>query len=111
MGSVVTPPVRLKDGARLYSVLHPAAPAAAGRRRVTVVLLHGWTLDNRLWRQQIAALPDRLGAPVRLLAFDLRGHGRSSAIRGSEATLEQLGDDLAEVIEQLVPRGRIVLAG
>ncbi|WP_432829828.1 alpha/beta fold hydrolase [Dactylosporangium sp. CA-092794] len=111
MGTVVSPPVRLKDGARLYSVLHPAAPAASGKRPVTVVLLHGWTLDNRLWRQQIADLPARLGAPVQLLAFDLRGHGRSSATHGADATLEQLGDDLAEVIEQLVPRGPVVLVG
>lgn len=110
MGTVVSPPVRLKDGARLYSVLHPA-DRVARRRPITVVLLHGWTLDNRLWQQQIADLPRRLGAPVQLLAFDLRGHGRSSATKGADATLEQLGDDLAEVITQLVPRGPIVLAG
>ena len=48
MGTVVPPLVRLKDGTRLYSVLQPEAPAPAGRRAVTVVLLHGWTLDNRL---------------------------------------------------------------
>jgi pimeloyl-ACP methyl ester carboxylesterase len=111
MGTVVSSPVRLKDGALLYSVLHPAAPAHRCRRPVTVVLLHGWTLDNRLWRQQIADLPARLGAPVRLLAFDLRGHGRSSATSGPDSTLEQLGDDLAEVIQQLAPRGPVVLAG
>ncbi|GAA2577744.1 alpha/beta hydrolase [Dactylosporangium fulvum] len=111
MGSVVSPLVRLKDGARLYSVLHPAAPSASGAPPVTVVLLHGWTLDNRLWRHQVADLAGRLGAPVRVLAFDLRGHGRSSATRGADATLEQLGDDLSEVIEQLVPEGPIVLAG
>ncbi|MEV6927697.1 alpha/beta hydrolase [Dactylosporangium sp. NPDC051485] len=109
MGTVVSSALRLKDGARLYSVLHPAV----GRhpRPVTVVLLHGWTLDNRLWRQQIADLPARLGTPVSVLAFDLRGHGRSSATHGADANLEQLGDDLAEVIEQLVPRGPVVLAG
>ncbi|WP_433050072.1 alpha/beta fold hydrolase [Dactylosporangium sp. CS-033363] len=111
MGTVVSKPVRLKDGARLYSVLHPAKASAVSRRPITVVLLHGWTLDNRLWRRQIADLPERLGAPVQILAFDLRGHGRSDATRGTTATLEQLGDDLAEVIEQLVPRGPIVLAG
>ncbi|MEU7866322.1 alpha/beta hydrolase [Dactylosporangium sp. NPDC049140] len=107
MGTVISSPVRLKDGARLYSVLHPAT----GRRPVTVVFLHGWTLDNRLWRQQIADLPECLGAPVRMLAFDLRGHGRSDATHGADATLEQLGDDLAEVIRQRVPRGPIVLVG
>jgi pimeloyl-ACP methyl ester carboxylesterase len=111
MGSIVTSPVRLADGGCLYSVLHPAPPGSPGRRPVTVVLLHGWTLDNRLWRQQIADLPERLGAPVRMLAFDLRGHGRSSATHGADATLEQLGDDLAEVLRQLVPRGPVVLVG
>src|SRR4051812_13921599 len=119
MGTVVTPPVRLPDGSRLYSVLHPAAPvpspgaAVEGRAQppVTVVLLHGWTLDNRLWRQQIADLPDRLGGPAQLLVFDLRGHGRSSATRGADATLEQLADDLAAVIEQVAPTGPLVLVG
>ncbi|MER7279772.1 alpha/beta hydrolase [Dactylosporangium sp. NPDC000244] len=111
MGTVAFTPVRVKDGAQLYGVFHPAAAKVPGQRPVTVVLLHGWTLDNRLWRQQIADLPERLGAPVQILAFDLRGHGRSDATRGSDATLEQLGDDLAEVIQQLVPRGPIVLCG
>jgi pimeloyl-ACP methyl ester carboxylesterase len=76
-----------------------------------VVLLHGWTLDNRLWLHQIADLPDRLGVPVQLLAFDLRGHGRSSATRGADATLEQLADDLAAVLEQVAPTGPLVLVG
>jgi len=111
MGTAVCAPVQLKDGARLYTVLHPAAPTVPGRRPITVVLLHGWTLDNRLWRRQIAELPERLGAPVQILAFDLRGHGRSDATHGADATLEQLGDDLAEVIRQRAPRGPIVLVG
>ncbi|MFC5001714.1 alpha/beta fold hydrolase [Dactylosporangium cerinum] len=118
MGTVVSSSVvRLADGAGLYSVLYPPASDGAGAARtpVTVVLLHGWTLDNRLWRQQIADLPARLGAvvdmPVQLLTFDLRGHGRSSATSGTDATLEQLGDDLAEVLDALVPTGPVVLVG
>ncbi|WP_433079464.1 alpha/beta fold hydrolase [Dactylosporangium sp. CA-052675] len=111
MGTVAFTTVQVQDGARLYGVLHPAASRIPGQRPVTVVLLHGWTLDNRLWRRQIADLAERLGAPVQILAFDLRGHGRSDATRGSDATLEQLGDDLAEVIQRLVPRGPIVLCG
>jgi pimeloyl-ACP methyl ester carboxylesterase len=114
--STTTSTVRLADGARLYSVLHTGGSRPGTRGApVTVVLLHGWTLDNRLWRQQITDLPARLGAlgvgPVRLLAFDLRGHGRSSATSGTDATLEQLGDDLAAVITELVPDGPIVLVG
>ncbi|MFF5226998.1 alpha/beta fold hydrolase [Dactylosporangium sp. NPDC000521] len=111
--------MRLPDGARLHSVLHTPerapAPRGAARTPVTVVLLHGWTLDNRLWRRQIADLPARLATlttrPVQLLTFDLRGHGRSSATRGTDATLEQLGDDLAEVVTRLVPDGPVVLVG
>jgi pimeloyl-ACP methyl ester carboxylesterase len=103
MGTVVT----LADGARLFGVLHRVVP----KPKLTVVLLHGWTLDNRLWRRQVADLPERLGDDVQILAFDLRGHGRSSSTGDSDATLERLGDDLAEVIEQLVPSGPIVLAG
>ncbi|MET7420943.1 alpha/beta hydrolase [Dactylosporangium sp. NPDC005555] len=136
MGTVVFPStVRLADGACLYSVLYPPAPApatgaadapatvpaivpgrgGAAQTPVTVVFLHGWTLDNRLWRQQIADLPARVAAlvrrPVRMVAFDLRGHGRSSATSGTDATLEQLGDDLAEVMTQLVPDGPVILVG
>lgn len=122
MGTVVSSStVRLPDGARLHSVLYPPATGAtpdsgsggdgAARTPVTVVFLHGWTLDNRLWRQQIADLPARLGSPVRMLAFDLRGHGRSSATTGTDATLEQLGDDLAQVLTDLAPTGPVVLVG
>jgi pimeloyl-ACP methyl ester carboxylesterase len=78
---------------------------------LTVVLLHGWTLDARLWRRQIADLPVKLAAPVRILAFDLRGHGRSTACPPSTTTLAQLADDLHAVLRARVPAGRVVLVG
>jgi pimeloyl-ACP methyl ester carboxylesterase len=74
-------------------------------------MLHGWTLDRRLWRRQIADLPQHLGVPVRALAFDLRGHGRSGATRRHTATLAQLADDLAAVVRKRVPHGKVVLVG
>ena len=40
-----------------------------------VVLLHGHTLDRRVWDP---LMPQLLGAGVRVLRPDLRGHGRSS---------------------------------
>jgi pimeloyl-ACP methyl ester carboxylesterase len=82
-------------------------PADAG---VTVVLLHGWCLDRRTWHHQVAAL-DAMSSRPRVVAFDARGHGRSSATRLPSATLGQLGDDLAEVLRHYAAGGPVVLAG
>lgn len=78
---------------------------------LTVVLTHGWVLDRRTWRAQVAGLPRMVGRPLRIIAYDHRGHGRSDAARAGTATIAQLGDDLAEVLAAHVPAGRVVLAG
>ncbi|MFI7547954.1 alpha/beta fold hydrolase [Actinoplanes sp. NPDC049599] len=93
----------LADGVRLR--VETTGPADAP---VTVVLLHGWCLDRRTWHHQITALED---AGARVVSYDARGHGRSSATRLRSATLAQLGDDLAEVLREYAPAGPIVLAG
>ncbi|MGW5054208.1 alpha/beta fold hydrolase [Actinokineospora sp. NPDC004072] len=69
---------------------------------VTVVLTHGWTSDNRVWDAVAPHLRHRV------VRFDHRGHGASG--RG-EATLERLGDDLAELIASLAPEGKVLLVG
>jgi pimeloyl-ACP methyl ester carboxylesterase len=93
----------LADGVRLH--VETSGPVDAP---VTVVLLHGWCLDRRTWHHQVEALT---GADARVVAYDARGHGRSSATRLRSATLAQLGDDLAEVLRAYAPAGPIVLAG
>jgi pimeloyl-ACP methyl ester carboxylesterase len=99
--------VELPDGVRLH--VEARGPANAD---VTVVLLHGWCLDRRTWHHQSAALPSALGsARVRVIAYDQRGHGRSGSTRLHAATLAQLGDDLAAVLDEAAPRGPVVLAG
>src|SRR4051812_8273989 len=95
----------LTDGVRLHVEAHGPADAP-----VTVVLLHGWCLDKRTWKHQLAALRAMHPRP-RVITYDTRGHGRSSAIRLPTATLGQLGDDLAEVLRAYAPRGPVVLAG
>ena len=40
-----------------------------------LILLHGWTLDHRIWRNQL----DALGAHYQLIMPDRRGFGQSSA--------------------------------
>src|ERR1700755_761366 len=95
--------LRVPDGCRLRVETHGPADAP-----VTVVLLHGWCLDRRTWHHQIAALR---GLGCRVVAFDARGHGGSSSTTLASATLDRLGDDLAEVVKRYAPTGPIVLAG
>jgi len=97
-------PVRTSDGVPLHVVEYGSGP-------LTVVLLHGWTLDHRLWRHQIADLPDRLGEDIRILAFDLRGHGRSGSPDLRDTTLDRLADDVHAVLRERVPEGPVILAG
>lgn len=99
--------VSLPDGVRLHTTEH----TVGGDPALTVVLLHGWTLDARLWQRQIADLPARLGVPASIIAFDMRGHGQSTSSPRDTTTLAQLADDLAAVLRHRVPTGRIVLAG
>ncbi|MFI7607852.1 alpha/beta fold hydrolase [Micromonospora sp. NPDC049366] len=98
--------IRLPDGVRLHVEVAGAADAG-----VTVILLHGWTLDARSWHRQLAALDEVFGTSVRLVAYDARGHGRSSCMPLPTATLAQLGDDLAAVLDAIAPTGRVVLVG
>ena len=95
--------VELPDGVRLNVEQHGPADAPA-----TVVLLHGWTLDSGTWAYQIEELAAQ---GLRVIAYDARGHGRSTAVSRRDATLDRLGDDLAAVIGALAPEGPLVLAG
>lgn len=94
----------LADGASLGLVRagDPDAPA-------TVLLLHSYAQDLRVWHKVIDLLP--AAVPVAVVAYDHRGHGTSSAASAATATLEQLADDLAEVLERAVPHGPVVVVG
>lgn len=67
----------------------------------TVVLVHGWTCTLETWTHQIQALDGDL----RLVAFDLRGHGRSGRPRGGDWSIEALAGDLEAVLRACVPEG------
>jgi pimeloyl-ACP methyl ester carboxylesterase len=97
--------VILADGVRLHVDTHGPQDAP-----LTIVLLHGWCLDRRTWHRQVAAL-SAMDPQPRIIAYDTRGHGRSSPTVLRSATLGQLGEDLAEVLNRFAPTGPIVLAG
>jgi len=93
------------DGAQLRA-LEDGAPDAP----LTVVLLHAWTMDSTCWDRVVAGLV-RHDPAVRILRFDLRGHGGSDPAPRGGASLERCADDLAELITGEVPDGQVVLAG
>ena len=78
---------------------------------LTVILAHGYTHHRHAWHYQAKHLAEDMSPPARVITYDHRGHGRSHRAPEGTATIEQLGRDLGEVVEQCAPSGRIVLAG
>lgn len=90
------------DGAALH--VNETGPADSP---VTLVLVHGWTQDHRTWDGVV----ERLAPSLRVLRYDLRGHGGSAPANHGTATIDTLADDLAELIAARAPDGPLVLAG
>ncbi|HVW40768.1 MAG TPA: alpha/beta fold hydrolase [Amycolatopsis sp.] len=90
------------DGTELY--VDHRGPRNADK---TVVLVHAWTQDHTEWDPVLPLLP----YDVRVVRYDHRGHGRSAPAAPGTATVAQLADDLAELIHDRAPHGRLVLAG
>jgi pimeloyl-ACP methyl ester carboxylesterase len=103
--------VATEDGAQLHAVVDGPEDAP-----VTVVMAHGWTLAQAAWDDVADLLRPRIAAgELRLVRYDQRGHGRSTwgryADDVAELSIDQLGSDLGDVLDQLVPDGPVVLAG
>lgn len=99
------------DGAQLHTVVDGSDDAP-----VTLVLAHGWTLAQASWNDVAQLLTPRVAAgELRLIRYDQRGHGRSTwgryAEDVAELTIDQLGADLGDLLDQLAPTGPVVLAG
>ncbi len=62
-----------------------------------IVFVAAWALPSEAWQYQMARLSDE---GFRCIAFDRRGHGRSSD-PGGGYTIDRLADDLAKVFENL----------
>jgi pimeloyl-ACP methyl ester carboxylesterase len=78
---------------------------------LTVIFVHGYTLNLREYYFQRLDLRERFGDSVRLVFYDERSHGRSQEGDPARATIDQLGADLHSVIETLAPSGPVVLVG
>lgn len=91
------------DGVKL--AVYEAGPKAAP---LTVVFVHGYTVSAECWALQVRDLAD---AGVRMVLYDQRGHGASEVGPSGHDTIEQLGRDLLEVLNQRVPAGPVMLVG
>lgn len=95
--------VRSSDGTSI------ALEEAGDPRSPPVVLIHGIAQSREVWR---SALQGPLAGRLRLVAFELRGHGESAAPAQGEdyAAGDRLGSDLRAVIEALALERPIVVA-
>ena len=86
-------------------------PADGGEAELTVVLVHGYTLDSRCWHFQRRDLPQLNDPRVRVVLYDQRSHGRSGQSGRRNSTIDQLGRDLDAVLRATTPRGPMMLVG
>ncbi len=107
--------VTCDDGLVLHAEVDEVAPQQPARRSlrrrrsedVTVVFVHGLALNLDCWHFQREAFRGK----HRMAFYDLRSHGRSGRSEREHATIDQLGDDLADVLDTVAPRGKVVLVG
>jgi pimeloyl-ACP methyl ester carboxylesterase len=112
------------DGIRLHAEVDEVAPYAdqaaktqppKGIRRLrradepdaTLVFVHGYALNLDCWHFQ----REYFRGKHRMVFYDQRSHGESERSDNHHATVDQLGDDLLRVLEELVPEGPVVLVG
>lgn len=68
----------------------------AGETGPFLIFSHGFSLDTRVWFHQF----EDLATDHRLIAYDLRGHGRSEPAADGNWSLEALGRDLLAIIDE-----------
>jgi pimeloyl-ACP methyl ester carboxylesterase len=95
--------VRSPDGTNLY------AEEFGADEGQTVVLAHGWTENLSYWTYQIRELTAR---GLRVVAYDLRGHGDSDPAATGDYSIARFGEDLEAILAACVPEGqRALIAG
>ncbi len=77
--------------------------------RPTVVLVHGYPDSKEVW----SGVAHRLAGRFHVVAYDVRGHGRSTAPRPLRGgfTLEKLTDDFLAVVDAVSPDRPVHLVG
>jgi pimeloyl-ACP methyl ester carboxylesterase len=96
-------PVSSADGTCLHAEVFGADDGP------TVVLAHGWTETIAFWTYVIRNLSAK---GLRIVAYDLRGHGESESARAGDYSSARFGEDLEAVLDaSLAAERRAVLVG
>ena len=95
--------VRAEDGVELYV----ETDGRAGGDAPVLVFVHGYALNLDCWHFQRRDLRGE----HRMVLYDQRSHGRSGRSAAEHTTIDQLGRDLAAVLDATVPDDRVVLVG
>ncbi|WP_020578634.1 alpha/beta fold hydrolase [Actinopolymorpha alba] len=98
--------VKTRDGVELYAEVDNVSVSVADAP-LTVVFCHGYALNLDCWHFQRIAL----AGEARLVFYDQRSHGRSGRSPRDLCNVDQLGKDLAGVLEDIAPDGPLVLVG
>jgi pimeloyl-ACP methyl ester carboxylesterase len=99
---------RVSVGAGVTLAVSDYGPRAAEH---TVVLLHGFCLNQTAWARQVAYLRRRYARSVRVISYDHRGHGQSGSAPMSTYSIAQCADDLAQVLDALNVTGKVTFVG
>jgi len=107
LGSLHSEPVEViaDDGVRLHAEIDEPTDPSAGD--VTIVFSHGYALSMDSWhfeRRDLRTI-------ARLVFWDQRSHGRSGRGAPESHNIDQLGRDLARVVEECAPSGPVILVG
>jgi hypothetical protein len=62
-----------------------------------IVFVHGAWVDHRLWTPQVEALGD----DYEVIAYDVRGHGKTGGSEGRRYTIERFAADLKALVDAL----------
>jgi pimeloyl-ACP methyl ester carboxylesterase len=93
------------SGVAVHSERERSERGRAGRdpEAPTVVFAHGWTENLTYWTYQILEMQVR---GLRIVAYDLRGHGESDPAAGDDYSIARFGEDLEAVLAACVPQGQ-----
>jgi non-heme chloroperoxidase len=101
------PFVRVDAKTRLFYKDWLPSSTQTARPTKTVLFVHSWSMTSDMWQYQMVHL-NRQG--IRTIAYDRRGHGRSTDPGFGYDDYDRLADDLAALIEHLDLRD-VVLVG
>jgi pimeloyl-ACP methyl ester carboxylesterase len=103
LAGILAPPASgaTVDGLRLHSSI-----SSMGHGSKTVILVHGWTCDDRSWAEQVPVL----AKTYRVVTLDLPGQGRSASPRDGKFSMD-LFARAVEAVRLESKADKVVLVG